>query len=134
LGWVADFIYIATQEGWLYMAAILDLFSRRIVGLAMSDHMTDGLGIAALQQTLTHRAPTGSLTHHSDRGSQYTSKDFRELLKNIALLPARVVWAIVMIIHIQVRIQTLNNELRQSFCRWYPNMEKEHEAVLLLAA
>jgi transposase InsO family protein len=79
--WAADFTYIATQEGWLYVAAVLDLFSRRIVGLAMSDRMTDNLVIAALQQALTHRTPDTGLTHHSDRGCQYTSKNSRELLK-----------------------------------------------------
>lgn len=84
--WVADFTYVATQEGWLYVAAVLDLFSRRIVGLAMSDRMTDDLVIAALQQALLHRQPDAGLTHHSDRGSQYTSKDFRELLKKYCII------------------------------------------------
>ena len=58
----------------------MDLFSRRIVGLAMSDRMNDGLVIAALQQALIHRHPDAGLLHHSDRGSQYSSKDFRRLL------------------------------------------------------
>ena len=84
--WVADFTYVATQEGWLYVAAVLDLFSRRIVGLSMSDRMTDDLVIAALQQALIHREPGAGLTHHSDRGSQYTSKDFRELLKKSCII------------------------------------------------
>ena len=68
--WVADFTYVDTQEGWLYVATVLDLFSRRIVGLAMSSRMTDDLVIMALQQALTHRQPNTSITHHSDRGSQ----------------------------------------------------------------
>jgi len=79
--WVADFTYVATQEGWLYVAAVLDLFSRRIVGLAMSERMTDELVMAALQQAWIHRQPGPGLTHHSDRGCQYTSKRFRRLLK-----------------------------------------------------
>lgn len=78
--WVADFTYVATQEGWLYVAAVLDLFSRRIVGLAMSKRMTADLVVAALQQALTHRQPTDNLIHHSDRGSQYTSDNFQKLL------------------------------------------------------
>lgn len=78
--WVADFTYVDTKEGWLYVAAVMDLFSRRIVGLAMSDRMNDGLVIAALQQALIHRHPDAGLLHHSDRGSQYSSKDFRRLL------------------------------------------------------
>jgi transposase InsO family protein len=84
--WVADFTYVDTQEGWLYVATVLDLFSRRIVGMAMSERMTDGLVIAALQQALAHRQPQGSLTHHSDRGSQYTSKDFQDLLKKYCII------------------------------------------------
>jgi transposase InsO family protein len=84
--WVADFTYVATQEGWLYVATVLDLFSRRIVGLSMSDRMTDDLVIAALQQALIHRQPDSGLTHHSDRGSQYTSRDFRDLLKKYCII------------------------------------------------
>ena len=78
--WVADFTYVDTKEGWLYVAAVMDLFSRRIVGLAMSDRMKDDLVIAALQQAYIHRQPDAGLIHHSDRGSQYTSKDFRDFL------------------------------------------------------
>ena len=78
--WVADFTYVDTKEGWLYVAAVMDLFSRRIVGLAMSDRMKDDLVMAALQQALMHRQPDAGLIHHSDRGSQYTSKDFKDLL------------------------------------------------------
>jgi putative transposase len=79
--WVADLTYVATQEGWLYVATVLDLFSRRIVGLTMSDRMTTDLVAGALQQALTHRQPPDNLIHHSDRGSQYTSAAFRKLLK-----------------------------------------------------
>lgn len=84
--WVADFTYVATQEGWLYVAAVLDLFSRRIVGLSMSDRMTDDLVIAALQQALNHRQPHAGLLHHSDRGSQYTSSDFQQLLSRHSII------------------------------------------------
>lgn len=78
--WVADFTYIDTKEGWLYVAAVMDLFSRRIVGLAMGDRMKDDLVMAALQQAFMHRQPAVGLIHHSDRGSQYSSKDFKDLL------------------------------------------------------
>ena len=84
--WVADFTYVATQEGWLYVATVLDLFSRRIVGLSMSDRMTDDLVMMALEQALTHRQPTTQITHHSDRGSQYTSKNFQDLLKKYCII------------------------------------------------
>jgi putative transposase len=79
--WVTDITYIATAEGWLYVAAVLDLFSRRIVGLAMSERMTVDLVIKALNQAVIHRNPANGLTHHSDKGSQYTSKDFQKQLK-----------------------------------------------------
>lgn len=78
--WVADITYVWTQEGWLYVAAVLDLFSRRIVGLAMEDRMMDDLVIAALDQALIHRNPLPGLMHHSDKGSQYTSRDFQKKL------------------------------------------------------
>lgn len=86
--WVADFTYVSTREGWLYVATVLDLFSRRIVGLSMSDRMTDDLVINALQQAITHRQPREGLTHHSDRGSQYTSKNFRDVLKKYCIIPS----------------------------------------------
>ena len=67
--WLADLTYIATQEGWLYLAAVLDLYSRRIVGWAMDDRMTDSLTQRALQMALYQRKPlTAPLLHHSDRG------------------------------------------------------------------
>jgi len=78
--WVADFTYVATGEGWLYVAIVLDLFSRKIVGLAMEDRMTADLVIKALEQAILHRRPKAGLVHHSDRGSQYTSQDFQSLL------------------------------------------------------
>jgi transposase InsO family protein len=83
---VADFTYIDTKEGWLYVAAIMDLFSRRIVGLAMSDRMQDNLVMAALQQAFMHRQSSAGLIHHSDRGSQYASKDFKDLLVKYCII------------------------------------------------
>lgn len=84
--WVADFTYVSTREGWLYVATVLDLFSRRIVGLSMNERMTDDLVMSALQQALTHREYSAGIMHHSDRGSQYTSKHFRELLKKHGII------------------------------------------------
>jgi transposase InsO family protein len=78
--WVADLSYIDTDEGWLYLATVMDLFSRRIVGWAMSDHMETPLVEEALRMALIRRRPSASLLHHSDRGSQYASKDYRALL------------------------------------------------------
>lgn len=78
--WVADITYVWTLEGWLYVACVLDLFSRKIVGLAMADRMMDDLVIAALEQALIHRNPLPDLMHHSDKGCQYTSRDFQKKL------------------------------------------------------
>jgi len=77
---VADFTYVATGEGWLYVAIVLDLFSRKIVGLAMEERMTADLVIKALEQAILNRNPDAGLIHHSDKGSQYTSLDFQALL------------------------------------------------------
>ncbi len=71
--WVSDFTYIQTSEGWLYMAAILDLFSRRVVGWAMHETMDTALVQTALHMALVDRQPAPGLLHHSDQGSQYTS-------------------------------------------------------------
>jgi transposase InsO family protein len=79
--WVADITYIATAEGWLYVAAVMDLYSRRIVGLSMNERMTTSLVRNALEQALIHRKPQPGLMHHSDKGCQYTSHEFQELLK-----------------------------------------------------
>jgi putative transposase len=78
--WVADFTYIWTAEGWLYVAVVLDLFSRRIVGWSMSASMTAQLVIDALTMALWRRGRSDALLHHSDQGSQYTSEAFQRLL------------------------------------------------------
>jgi len=78
--WVADITYIPTQAGWLYLAAVLDLFSRRIVGWAMSAQCDAALTQKALHMALSQRQPTGDLLHHSDRGSQYAAHAYQALL------------------------------------------------------
>ena len=80
--WVADITCVPTGEGWLYVAAVLDCFSRKIVGWAMDDHMEAGLVEGALTMALEHRRPDGEkLLHHSDRGVQYASEDYQYLLE-----------------------------------------------------
>ena len=78
--WVADFTFIPTREGWLYLAAVEDLFSRRVVGWAMSDRMTSRLVVDALAMAVQFRLPKEGLLAHSDRGSQYASEHYRRLL------------------------------------------------------
>jgi putative transposase len=79
--WLADITYIATNVGWLYLAAILDLFTRKVVGWAMRDHMRAELTIAALTMAIQRRRPGAGLTHHSDRGSQYAAGAYRDILE-----------------------------------------------------
>jgi putative transposase len=84
--WVADITYIPTDQGWLYLAVILDLFSRRVIGWSMADHMRTDLVLNALQSALGQRIPaTAGLVFHSDRGSQYASHDYRAALKTAGL-------------------------------------------------
>jgi transposase InsO family protein len=78
--WVTDITYIPTREGWLYLAAILDLFSRRVVGWSMSERITRQLTLDALTMARRSRTPPRGLLHHSDRGSQYASADYRAAL------------------------------------------------------
>ena len=79
--WVGDITYVPTREGWLYLAAVEDLYSRRVVGWAMSSRMTSDLVIDALNMAIQARQPQPGLTHHSDRGSQYASHAFTQVLK-----------------------------------------------------
>jgi transposase InsO family protein len=79
--WVADITYVWTQEGWLYLAVILDLFSRRVVGWSMADHMRSELVLDALQVALGSRLPSkAGLIFHSDRGAQYASNAYQQAL------------------------------------------------------
>jgi putative transposase len=80
--WTTDITYIPTLEGWLYLAVVLDLFSRRIVGWAMSARMTSELVVDALHMAIRERQPPPGLIHHSDRGSQYTGLLYQQLLKS----------------------------------------------------
>ena len=84
--WVADLTYIWTREGWLYLAVILDLFSRRVVGWSMSKRITSQLTLEALSVALWSRKPSPGLLHHSDRGSQYTCGDYRDVLDEHGVL------------------------------------------------
>ena len=81
--WASDITYISTHQGWLFLAVVMDLYSRRIVGWSMHRWINRQLVIDALHMAIGQRCPEGKLLHHSDRGSQYTSDDFRdELLKH----------------------------------------------------
>lgn len=84
--WISDITYIPTQQGWLYLAAVLDLASRRVVGWAMRDTLEPELTVRALEMAITNRRPAPGLLHHSDRGSQYACADYRALLAKHAMI------------------------------------------------
>jgi putative transposase len=79
--WAADITYIRTWEGWLYLAVVIDLFSRRVVGWSMATHLRTDLILDALKMALGRRLPGPGMLHHSDRGSQYASHNYRNTLK-----------------------------------------------------
>ena len=79
--WLADITYVPTDEGWLYLAAVLDCFSRKIVGWSMADHLETDLVADGLHMALQRRRPRAGLLHHSDRGVQYASDDYQQLLR-----------------------------------------------------
>ena len=83
--WVADITYIRLREGFVYLAIVLDAFSRKVVGWAIDDHLRASLAVQALQQALAARRPPPGLIHHSDRGTQYACEDYRVLLEQHGL-------------------------------------------------
>jgi putative transposase len=84
--WIADFTYIWTAEGWLYVSAVIDLFSRRVVGWSMSAGMTAQLVADALLMAVWRRGKPNKLLHHSDQGSQYTSEQFQRLMADSGIV------------------------------------------------
>ena len=86
--WAADITYVPTDEGWLYLAGVLDLGSRRVVGWAMGESLETSLPMAALQMALRQRQPMAGLLHHSDRGCQYASEAYREHLAAWKVTPS----------------------------------------------
>jgi transposase InsO family protein len=83
--WATDITYIWTGEGWLYLATVMDLYSRRIVGWSMADHLETGLCLGALRMALEDRTDVEGLIHHSDRGVQYASSRYREALDALGI-------------------------------------------------
>jgi len=84
--WVADITYIPTDEGWLYLAGVLDLCSRKIVGWSMAEHLETTLVADALAMAVARRSPQAGLLHHSDRGSQYASDDYQQVLERCGMI------------------------------------------------
>lgn len=86
MAWAGDITYLWTPDGWLYLAVLLDLYSRRVISWALSTEITQDLSLAALDRAVFERNPGAGLVHHSDRGSQYTSNDYRQRLKDSGLI------------------------------------------------
>ena len=86
--WTADISYLPTQEGWLYLAVVMDLYTRMIVGWSMSERMTKELALNALRMARFKRKPKPGLIHHSDRGGQYCSHDYQALLAEMKIVPS----------------------------------------------
>jgi putative transposase len=86
--WLTDITYVPTGEGWLYLAAIVDAFSRRVIGWAMADHLRVELAISALEMAVQTRHPAVGLVHHSDRGSQYTAGAYTAVLATHGIRPS----------------------------------------------
>jgi putative transposase len=126
--WVTDITYVSTDEGWAYLAVILDLFSRAVVGWAIDASLSTQLPLAALHAALRRRCPNAALLHHSDRGCQYTSALYRETLaaNNIAVSMSRRgnCWDNAVA---ESFFSTLKNELVHRR-RWRTRLEL-HEAV-----
>lgn len=92
--WLADITYLPTGEGWLYLAAVLDLATRKIVGWSMRDHMRAELSVAALMMAAQRQRPAAGLICHSDRGSQYAAEAYRRQLAGMGAKPSmsRTAW------------------------------------------
>lgn len=84
--WTGDITYLWTSEGWVYLAVVMDVYSRKIVGWSIGNSLSAELVIRALMMALVHRNPERGIIFHSDRGSQYTSSSFREILKNYGIV------------------------------------------------
>jgi putative transposase len=86
--WAADITYLPTDEGFLYLAFILDVYSRRVVGWSMTNHLRSELVAAALEMAIRRRNPSAGLIHHSDRGAQYTALSFGKRLEEAGIVPS----------------------------------------------
>jgi transposase InsO family protein len=86
--WVSDITFVPTSEGWLYVAVVMNLKSRKVIGLSMSDKLSQELASAALRDAVGRQSPPEGLIHHSDRGRQYASYAYQELLREYRIIPS----------------------------------------------
>src|SRR5262249_12481238 len=83
--WAGDVTFIWTEQGWAYLAVLLDLFSRRVIGWGVSDHNDEALTVSALRMAIDQRAPTPGLIHHSDRGTTYAATEYQDILHRLGM-------------------------------------------------
>jgi transposase InsO family protein len=86
--WAGDVTFIATRRGWLYLAVLLDVYSRKVIGWSMSDRNDQPLVVAALQMAIEHRQPPAGVIHHTDRGQLYAAKQYRQLMADHGIVPS----------------------------------------------
>jgi putative transposase len=110
--WCTDITYLWTDEGWLYLAAIIDVFTRKVVGWAMRDRLTLPLVLDALDMAMTRQRPASGLVHHSDRGCQYAAREYQKALRRYAIVPS-----------MSRRGQCWDNALAESF---FHTLKTEH--------
>ena len=143
--WVSDITYISTNEGWLYLAVIIDLFSRQIVGWAMHNRLTADFVIRALYQAIGRRRPPAGCIFHSDRGVQYACKDFRKVLEHYKFRQsmskkgdcfdnavAESFFHTLKVEHVYQHRYTTRAEARQSifeYVEMYYNRQRKHSAL-----
>ncbi len=143
--WAGDITYVWTDEGWLYVAAVMDLCSRRIVGWAMAEHMRAELVEDALKMALRTRRPGEGLLHHSDRGSQYASESYQQLLRKHGLTTSmsrrgdcwdnavvESFWSTLKREHVNRRRFATRAEARSSIFSWiegWYNRRRSHSAI-----
>jgi putative transposase len=109
--WAADITYLPTDQGWMHLAVVLDLYSRRVVGWSIGPHLRTDLVLGALQMAIARRSPHPGLVHHSDRGSQYTSEEFTSRLGAFGIAPS-----------VGARASALDNAAVESF---FATMKRE---------
>jgi putative transposase len=143
--WAGDITYVWTDEGWLYLAAIIDLCSRRIVGWSMAPHLRSDLCEEALTMAISNRRPGEGLIHHTDRGSQYASESYREILQWHDITPSmsrrgdcwdnavmESFWSTLKREHVDRRRFSTRAEARSSIFEWiegWYNRRRSHSAI-----